>query len=249
MVAGGDEQLLALDFAIALIRRGRRGGEVGERRARLRFGERHRALPFARDHFGQIRILHFLSAVGSDQARRAVRQTVVNGGGIVGRTENRRRQHHADGERKLLAAQIVGKGGGDPAAVTRRAHDLADPGMHPDFAVDILGGLAVHFLKQGFEEVLAHPHRGVQNHVEDFPAVIGKAGIFQKGFHVVDFVKKESQVPVADKFFCHPALLCLLEKRKARKERASRFCEKSPEPFSPGDVVAPARGSSRRKTA
>jgi len=121
-----------------------------------------------------------------------VRQTVINGGGIVGRAENRRRQHHADGEGHLLAAQLVGKGGGDPAAVARRAHDFADLGMNFDFAAHIFGRLAVHFLEQGLEEVFPHPHRRIQNHIEDFPAVVGKAGVFQKGLHVIDFVKQES---------------------------------------------------------
>jgi len=185
MIAGGNEKLLAFDFVIALICGRRRRRQIRERRARLRFGERHGALPFARGHFGQVGIFHFLRAVGRNQAGRAVRQTMINGGGIVGRAENRRRQHNADGKRQLLTAQIIGESRGNPAAFTRRAHDLPDPGMNPDFAAHIFRRLTVHFLEKGFEELFPHSHGCIQQHVEDFSAVVGKIGVFEQCFDVV----------------------------------------------------------------
>ena len=126
----------------------------------------------------------------------------VDGGGVVGRREDPPEGRH-DRVRDLLAAQLVGGLGADPAAFAAGLHDDRHDRVDEHLPVLELRRLLVH-LRQGREEDSpAHPHGRLQDHVEGLPAVVGEIGILRQRRRVEMLVEQKLQVSQADEFFRH----------------------------------------------
>ena len=88
MVAGRDEDLRARDLVAAVRLRLGLGAQQAEIGAAMRFGEAHRARPFATDHLGQIGLLEFVRGVALDRGGRAVGEARIEAERHVGRADH-----------------------------------------------------------------------------------------------------------------------------------------------------------------
>jgi hypothetical protein len=79
--------------------------------------------------------------------------------------------------------------------------------MNLDTAIYKFRLILVHFSKDGFEEILSKFKGCLEDHVEGLPAVIGIAGIFEKGGCIEDLVEQKSDISFTNKFISQDFLL------------------------------------------
>ena len=146
VVAGGDPHLVAGQPVGAVVLGLGTRGDVGERRARLRLGQRHRAEPAALELRPHVGVDLLLAAVREQQPGVAHRQERIGRRPDVGGLEPGERRL-PDGMRQLHAAVLLVERAGHQPGVGEHLQCLRDLRDHLDLAVDepglVLVGLPV----------------------------------------------------------------------------------------------------------
>jgi len=191
VLAGGDEDLLALDEEVIPLPLGL-GLEIAHRAARAGLGQAHRAAPFAAEHPGND-LLHLLGPVRLEQTPR--------------RAAESRGQDKGDGSRALhlddggldnhgqpLAAQFHGTGRGDPAAVLEGIIGLAALLGGDDVAVFELETFPVQDGVERVEDVDRDLDGLVHDHVEHLPVQLAESREFAESLDVEVLVQAEHDI-------------------------------------------------------
>ncbi len=89
----------------------------------------------------------------------------------------------------MLTVLIEGYPAGDPTAFTEFPHNGLDGWMNFDFSVDQFGLVAIHFLKNGEQQILAQFDGRLQHHVKHLAIVLAVVVILRQRLDVKNFVK------------------------------------------------------------
>jgi hypothetical protein len=134
VLARGDEDLGAADPVAAVGLRLGLGAQQAEVGAAMRLGQVHRPGPFAGDHVGQIFVLLLVRALDQDRGDGAGGEAVIHFERLVG-GEQIFGDGGADRLRKALAAILLGRGEGRPAALDELVPGLLEARRRRDAAV------------------------------------------------------------------------------------------------------------------
>ena len=197
VVAGRDEDLAAAD-RIGAVRVGRgRRGDIGERRAGLRLGERHGAEPGAAQELRQVAPLLVLGAKAVDDVGVRDGEERVGRRGDVRALEQRERglRH---GHRKLHAAELVVVRRRDEAGVDERFERFLDLGNHVHPAPVERGLVLVGLAVVRRELFLRDRERRVDHGVERLARVLGVARPLGQRLRFEHFVELKLEIPAVD---------------------------------------------------
>ncbi len=142
VLAGGDEDLAALQRVAAVFVRRRPGLDRGQVGAGLRLGHAHGAGPFAGAELGQIGLLDLVRGIGQDRLETAHGQARIEGESHVARAEQL--VHHlGQGVGQALAAVLGGVAQADPAGLPVQLVGFRHAIRHLHLAVVPLAALLV----------------------------------------------------------------------------------------------------------
>jgi hypothetical protein len=190
VLAIGDEDFLAGDQPAAVARRLGPGLERADVRARLRFGQVHRAVPFAGDQLGQPLRLQLGRAVMDQRLDRAGREHHAKRQRHIGRAQILH-QHRREGQRQALPAKAGRAGQRAPAALDIGLIGGAEAGRHrhafwrPPGADLVAGPVQRRELARGQR---AGP---VDDRLDDVRARLREAVVAGQFVHADDMLQKE----------------------------------------------------------
>ena len=75
--------------------------------------------------------------------------------------------------------------------------------MHLYLTVYEIGGISVHFLKSGIQEIPPHFQSGFQYHIKRLFTMILVVGVLEQRGNVKDLIEQEFQISFANEFLRH----------------------------------------------
>ena len=197
VVAAGNEDLVAAQGIRAVrVRRGA-GGDVGQARSGLRFGQGHGAEEAAGEQRLQVLLFLRLAAEAVDDVGVADGEEGIGRGADVGALEQRERRLRHD-HRQLHAAAFEVVCRGDEAGFAEGLQCLPDLGDHAH-ALAVEGRfVGVGLVVVRFELLGRHRLGRVEHGAEGFLAVLGVARAGGQGLGIKDLEKLEVEVAAVD---------------------------------------------------
>ena len=210
VLAGGDPHLVAeqpvagSERRIAIGLRARR--DVGQRRARLRLRQAHRAGKPAGEHRSHECVDLRGRAVRKQQVRIGGREQRIPGAADV-RREHVRETGLVDGGRQLHAAELVVLGGSQQPRFSERVEGRLRFRDQVDALAVELGLLDVALAAMRQEDLGRDALRRIERRVEGLTRVIGKSRPVAQRGNVEPFVQQELEIAARKQLGSHPCII------------------------------------------